>query len=70
MSKTEPKVCATRCEHCGHELTMFVPATGECPRCGRSEGQRYSRWFVGHPLMVAEARRNASVQESEAFHAE
>lgn len=50
-------VHVTQCSHCQHEAYGFFPATGECPRCGRPESQRFSRVISDpHPDTVARAR--------------
>jgi anaerobic ribonucleoside-triphosphate reductase len=60
MNATQKKinVCITRCNHCGYEACGFSRATGDCPQCGRSGGQRFERWINNpHPDTLAKARR-------------
>lgn len=57
----DASVCVTRCGHCTLEVYGYAPETGECPRCGRPESYRHSRWISDPPAeTTARAKRNAA----------
>lgn len=55
-----PRIAVTRCAHCGHEVTGFGPADGECPRCGHPESQRFTRWIETPAIETVEQARRES----------